>query len=459
MKIYTFLFVAIFLPLSQTHAGVRLVSPKKDAYVFNNILQIVIKGCNKKPSTQIHFGDESTKNHWQSHQYSRQWISNVLLSESNYQVSNFRLMGKCGFHTIDLKSTFQKISDPLIPAEEVAIRYMSRHSARKEKWDWGPAIFLYGLGRMVNTSSRISSQSLQYLMDYHSYHMNRDDLKIDWADRCPSSLSAMDLAFKFERDFAMPNVEKVMAFLRHAKRNRAGSLDHFGNDTWMAKIFPSTIWVDSLMMWVLPAVKYALLKQDTNLLEFAVRQPLIFASRMQDKKSGFFFHAWNLEKSRSYPKNNTFWLRGNGWVLASFIEILELLGPGHSLYAGIKDSFLRLAYAMKSHQLPTGLWDTVVARPGYAYEELSGSALVAYAFTKAWRLGILDKDYLTRATRTFNSLSGRLKQKKNGYSMPGISWLTMPYPPIIYKMLPKVSDINYGVGAFLLLAAELALVI
>ena len=106
-------------------------------------------------------------------------------------------------------------------------------------------------------------------------------------------------------------------------------------------------------------------------------------------------------------------------------------------------------------QSPDGLWTTLLGDPA-TYREASGSALVAYALAKGTRLGILAADARDAAWRTFDALARSLRPRPDGLSLPGISGPTIPGPRLAYALVPRLADIDYGVGAFCLLAAELA---
>ena len=51
-----------------------------------------------------------------------------------------------------------------------------------------------------------------------------------------------------DEDFAMANVEKVIDYIKTVELNAAGSIDHLG-DSLESIFYPSSIWVDSLMIF------------------------------------------------------------------------------------------------------------------------------------------------------------------------------------------------------------------
>ena len=322
------------------------------------------------------------------------------------------------------------------------------------EWNWTSAIFLYPLARIAEHSEH-RDQYLDYVRRFHEHYMAVGTPPINLADACPSALSAYYLAREYGEDFAMPNVEKVINYIKTVELNSIGSIDHLG-DNWESLFYPSSIWVDSLMMWVLIAVQVGVDTSDQDLLDLALVQPGLFAERLHDPASGLFFHAWDLENDQLLPLDNTPWLRGNGWVLAAILEMISAIGPDHPRYAEFTSIFVGLAQAILPHRQPSGYWDTVILQPGVAYEESSGSALVAYAFAKGARLGLLPAEFREYAKETFAGIVARMKKHADGYSMEEISFGTNPFNTLVYSLVPTFPDLLYGNGAFLLLAEELS---
>jgi unsaturated rhamnogalacturonyl hydrolase len=341
-------------------------------------------------------------------------------------------------------------------ADVVVAQFMTRHEATSLRWNWGPAIFLYPLTVLANQSAHRTTY-LDYVKRYHAHHLEKGLPEINYADECPPALSSFELATSYQDDFAWPLVEQVMDWIVHQPRNRIQSIDHVGDQRLGKLLYPSSIWVDSLVMWGLLTVKYAVATNHSELLAFGVAQPLLFYDTLLDNATGLLHHAWNLERDQPLPRNNVPWLRGNGWALVAMANVLSLIGPLHEQYDALASNFVALSNAAVRYRQVSGFWDTVMAQPGYAYEESSGSALVATALAKGVRLGLLPVEYHTLAGDTFTAIVARLQRRGPGrYSMEEISIGTNPFGRLGYKMVPRRPNINYGVGSFLLLAHELA---
>ena len=144
-----------------------------------------------------------------------------------------------------------------------------------------------------------------------------------------------------------------------------------------------------------------------------------------------------------------FWSRGNGWVMAGIVRTYDLLpakDPRKPFYAGqLKEMATRVA----ALQDKDGLWHAGLLDPDhYPLPEISGSAF--FTFSIAWGInhGILDRKTFEpvvakawKGILTHIYADGRL----------GCIQQTGAEPAFYYP----TSSYDYGVGAYLLAAAEL----
>jgi unsaturated rhamnogalacturonyl hydrolase len=449
----TALSVALLLIVSGCQGSPVVLSPTEDGIAIGDSVKFIFKGKMGPDTYRIYLDDTEINPEWQPEAYPNRWISTLELPTRGPHVLRLE-SGLESPETVKTVSFRNDLTGSVAAAELNLSHVLNLSEPEDLAWNWTSAIFLYPLARIAEHSDQ-GDQYLDYVRRFHLHYMDVGTPPIDLADACPSALSAYYLFTRYGEDFAMPNVDKVINYIKTVELNSIGSIDHLG-DSWESLFYPSSIWVDSLMMWVLIAVQVGMETSDQDLLDRALVQPGIFAERLHDPDSGLFFHAWNVEEDQLLPLDNTPWLRGNGWALAAILEMMSAIGSGHPRYSEFASIFVGLAQAILPHRQPSGYWDTVILQPGFAYEESSGSALVAYAFAKGARLGLLDAEYRDYAKETFAGIVARMKKHEDGYSMEEISVGTNPFNAQLYKLMPKVPDQLYGNGALLLLAEELA---
>ncbi len=332
----------------------------------------------------------------------------------------------------------------------LATAYIARRSAESLAWGWEDAIFLCGVEKLraaLPANERAPWRA--YLERYHAAWARRGVPTIDRSDLCPPALTAIALA-RDGCDVGRASARKVAEYIARAPRNSIGVLDHLGSSPLRA-LYPRSVWVDSMMMYGVFAAEWGVFADDDELLDFGTAQPERFASRLFDASDGLFRHAWLERFDRVVPGDAAYWLRGNGWIVASIVEILSVLPADHARHAGLVVLLDRVARALVRHQRADGAWTTLVNLPSYV--ETSGTCLVAYALAKGARRGWLARDLADAASRAIEFVTRAIAATKDGASMPWISAATNALPSWTYGLVPRRENLAYGVGAYLMAAS------
>jgi rhamnogalacturonyl hydrolase YesR len=144
-----------------------------------------------------------------------------------------------------------------------------------------------------------------------------------------------------------------------------------------------------------------------------------------------------------------FWSRGEGWVMGGLARILDYV-PADDPQRGFYVQQLReMSEKIASLQGPDGLWHAgLLDAASYPLPEVSGSALFVYAMAYGVNHGILDaQKYKPVIARAWAGIL------KNVYADGRLGNIQQTgAEPAFY--LPG-SSYNYGVGGFMLAAAEL----
>lgn len=450
-RIVAALSLSCMLAICGCQVTPQVLSPTQDGVVIGDTARLILRSfCGT--DFQVRLDDAEVEPDWRADVYDGRWLSDIPLPFRGEHTLS--LVKRCGLGNWEETIAFRNDLEDSVEVIDLAAPYaMSLDAPEDLNWNWVAAIFLYPLARVAAISEQ-GETYLDYVRRHHQHYM-QDVPNIDLADACPPALSAFHLARAYGEDFAMPNVDRVIDYIKTTDRNAIGSIDHLGTSL-ESLFFDSSIWVDSLMMWVLIAAQVGLDRDDAELLDFALPQPFIFADRLLDPVTGLMFHAWNVELDTLLPPYGIPWLRGNGWVLTAVLEMISEMGPDHPAYDDYTAFFTGLAEATLPFRQPSGYWDTVIFHPGYGYEESSGSALIAFAYAKGARMGLLAPEYRDYARDTFSAITARMKKQPNGYSMEEISMGTNPMGKTGYALIPKTNWKLYGYGALLLLAEELA---
>src|SRR5690606_9813659 len=88
-----------------------------------------------------------------------------------------------------------------------------------------------------------------------------------------------------------------------------------------------------------------------------------------------------------------FWSRGNGWVLAGLVRVLDELPKDYPKRAFYEKNYKEMAARIITLQQPDGLWRASLLDPGaYPGGEASGSGFFCYALAWGINNGLLDKN-------------------------------------------------------------------
>ena len=200
---------------------------------------------------------------------------------------------------------------------------------------------------------------------------------------------------------------------------------------------------------------YARENEDTELLEFAARQPKQYASMMFDTEKHLWAHSFRVKAKKPFPLHDLFWGRGNGWVISAFPIILDNIGLDHKESAEIIDLFRKTSEALLGCMRDDGSFGTLLYKK--SYRELSATALISAGWMHGIRCGYLDEKFLLPALKAFECCVNAIEEDESGVYMPEISGPTIPlplFPSLGYKKVPLGKNWSYGVAAMIFAAIE-----
>ena len=208
-------------------------------------------------------------------------------------------------------------------------------------------------------------------------------------------------------------------------------------------------WCDSLFMAPPVWMQLFAATGDERYLDFAVKNWWRTTDYLYDPREHLYFRDSTYFDRREANGKKIFWSRGNGWVMAGLVRMLQLLPANHPSRARFQQLFQDMAEAILTDQQPDGLWHSSLLDPqSYPLKEASGSGFYAYALAWGVNQRLLDGAKFKPAIRkAWTALVG---------CVDGEGRLTHVQPigsdP---KTFADDSTEAYGVGAFLLAGSEL----
>jgi rhamnogalacturonyl hydrolase YesR len=214
-------------------------------------------------------------------------------------------------------------------------------------------------------------------------------------------------------------------------------------------------WCDALFMAPPVLARLSAATQDRRYLDFMNILWWDTAKLLYDRECALFFRdrKYIIHSDGAGPREKNgqkiFWSRGNGWVMAGLVRVLQFMPADYHARQEFIQLFKEMAEAVSNLQHADGLWRSSLLDPdNFPARETSGSALFCYAFAWGINNGILERrDYLQVAEKAWQGLmecvddTGRL------------GWVQLPGDGA--RLVNKTDSMEYGTGAFLLAGSEI----
>ncbi|MGJ7030098.1 glycoside hydrolase family 88/105 protein [Niabella hirudinis] len=248
-------------------------------------------------------------------------------------------------------------------------------------------------------------------------------------------------------------VDKKAERIRDIKACIDRVIENDGNEAWS--------WIDAIQMGMPVFAKLGVVYKDPKY--FDKMYALYAFTKDNHGGKGLYNreeHLWWRDKDFVPPYKepngaNCYWSRGNGWVFAALVRVLDILPKSNPHYKEYLQDFTDMAAALLKVQQPDGLWTASLHDPGhYGGKEISGSSLFTYGFAWGVRKGILNRrQYQPALIRAWNAM---VKDAVHSNGFLGYVQGTGKEPkdgqPVAYNSKPDFED--YGLGCFLLAGSE-----
>ena len=167
------------------------------------------------------------------------------------------------------------------------------------------------------------------------------------------------------------------------------------------------LWGDGVFMSMPFLVRYGVMFGDSQYgFDEATKQLKIYASHLNDPKTGLMFHAYDESGQTPWSDKTTkhspyFWCRAMGWFGMTLIEVLELLPKNHPNRPALIAQVQQLVKAWSNFQdKKTGLWYQIVDMGSNPenWLETSSSSMYTYVTAMAVDRGYVSKGLLKTST-------------------------------------------------------------
>jgi rhamnogalacturonyl hydrolase YesR len=208
-------------------------------------------------------------------------------------------------------------------------------------------------------------------------------------------------------------------------------------------------WADALFMAPRTWLKLSNATGDPRYFEYADSEYWATTEYLFSDDYGLFFRDSRYFKRKSDNGEPVFWSRGNGWVFAALPLIIDDLPEGHPSKARYVELYRKMAESLVKIQNPNGYWPASLMDAGkVTTPETSGTGFITFGLAWGVNNGILnDQATIDVVEKGWSALAAAIGP--DGM----LHWVQQ-----VGKSPDPVQENEtqlYGVGAFLLAAAEM----
>lgn len=346
---------------------------------------------------------------------------------------------------------------------------MKRYPTAKDLGTWGYAKSLYLYGQFLVYKRTHEPRYLKYIKDWIDFHVDangvvtnlntqgvKSEIKFDNLDSMlPGNLLLLlyqetkDPKYKLAAD-------RIRLRFNTYPRTKDGGFWHAASRSreWQ-------LWGDGVFMSMPFLVRYGTLFGDRKYAnDEATRQLIIYASHLNDPKTGLMFHAYDESGQSTWADKQTkhsaeIWCRAMGWFGMTLIEVLELLPKNHPSRPRLIAQLDQLVKAWAKYQdKKTGLWYQVVDKgeDPSNWLETSSSSMYTYVTAMAAQRGYVARSYTSVAQHGYAGVLTKISLDSGGMTniidiCEGTNVADLTY----YYGRKRATNDFHGLGAFLIM--------
>ena len=153
---------------------------------------------------------------------------------------------------------------------------------------------------------------------------------------------------------------------------------------------------------------------------------------------------------------NCYWSRGNGWIVAALVRVLEIMPTNAPHRSEYEKMLLEMLAALVPLQREDGYWNvSLTDQSDFGGKELTGTALFVYGMAWVINTGLVNnKTYSNSINKAWTAMKTECLHPDGflGY-VQGTGKEPKDGQPVTYTSKPDFED--YGLGCFLLAGSEI----
>lgn len=323
------------------------------------------------------------------------------------------------------------------------VRTFQDHTELDRGWIQGA--FYVGLIRWAKaTDNAIYWRALQQKAEANQWRLGEQEWHAD------DQVIAQIYAALAERNKDLSLLEPTLTGFKAILNDRAtNSLEFVAGGEAEGTCQRRWCWCDALFMAPPAWAATSRLTGDPVYLDYALEEYQATMDYLYDKEEHLFYRDSRFFERRTQNGHKVFWSRGNGWVFGGLPLLLEELPESDPRKAGYKALFVEMAERLIELQQPNGFWpSSLLDAAEFPIPESSGTGFMVFGLAWGINNGLLPAETFMPPTQTgWNALVSAVDESGR------LGWVQqVGYSP---EQVQEDDTQLYGVGAFLLAAAEM----
>jgi len=376
------------------------------------------------------------------------------------------ILASCAINTVSTTAQTKPVDWSVAIVEAT----MKRFPTAKDfgVWNYPRGLYLYGQYLVYKRTH--DPRYLKYIKDYVDYHVDANgvitntnaqgvvsEVRFESLDNMNPGNLLLVLYQETKDNRYKIAADKIRLRFNTYPRTKDGGFWHATNKTreWQ-------LWGDGVFMSMPFLIRYgSIFGESKYALDEATKQMIVYASHLNDPKTGLMFHAYDESRQATWADKETghspeIWCRAMGWFGMTLIEILELLPKDHPNRPKLIAQVQQLVKAWSNFQdKKTGLWYQIVNRVDDPSNWLETSSTSMYTFTiaRAVDRGYVDKSYMKVANAGYAGVLTKISLGRED-AMPYLSDIcegTNVADLAYYWARKRLVNDLHGLGAFLIM--------
>ncbi|CAN5448466.1 glycoside hydrolase family 88 protein [soil metagenome] len=222
-------------------------------------------------------------------------------------------------------------------------------------------------------------------------------------------------------------------------------------------------WIDAIQMAMPVYTQLGIIYNDTNYFHrmyemYAYTKYKHGDHGLYNAADGLWWRDKDFDPPYQAPNGKScYWSRGNGWVVAALVRVLNVLPKTDPHWEEYMDDYQAMMKALPPIQRKDGYWNvSLLDESNFGGKELTGTSLFVYGMAWGINNGYLSKEsYLPVIKKAWSAMSKECVHPNGflGY-VQGTGKEPKDSQPVGYDEVPDFED--FGLGCFLLAGSEVA---